>query len=54
VREIERSLIQEFEHSMYLRQEADYGLKFSAGGAQDVLENAEKLLVRAMTLLKIK
>ena len=26
---IERSLIQEFEHGIYLRQEADYGLKFS-------------------------
>ena len=26
---IERSFIQDFEHGMYLRQEADYGLKFS-------------------------
>ena len=54
VNEIERSLIQEFEHNMYLRQEADYGLKFSESGAQDVIETAEKLLVRAKALLRIK
>jgi uncharacterized protein (UPF0332 family) len=52
--EIERSLIQEFEHGMYLRQEADYGLKFSESGAQDVIETAEKLLVRAKAILRIK
>jgi len=54
VNEIERSLIQEFEHGMYLRQEADYGLKFSESGAQDVIETAEKLLVRAKAILRIK
>jgi uncharacterized protein (UPF0332 family) len=54
VNEIERSLIQEFEHSMYLRQEADYGLKFSESGAQDVIETAEKLLGRAKAILRIK
>jgi len=54
VDDIERSLIQEFEHAMYLRQEADYGLKFSAGGAQEVIESAEKLLRRASGILKIK
>jgi uncharacterized protein (UPF0332 family) len=52
--EIERSLIQEFEHGMYLRQEADYGLKFSEGGALDVIETAEGLLERAKAILKIK
>jgi uncharacterized protein (UPF0332 family) len=36
--EIEHSLLREFEHSMYLRKEADYGLKFSATGATDVIE----------------
>ncbi len=30
--DIEHSLIREFEHGMYLRQEADYGLKFSKEG----------------------
>jgi len=52
--DIEHSLIMEFEHGMYLRQEADYGLKFSEGGASDVIETAEKLLKRARTILKIK
>lgn len=52
--DIEHSLIREFEHGMYLRQEADYGLKFSEGGALDVIETAEKLLNRAKAILKIK
>jgi len=51
--EIERSLLQEFEHGMYLRQEADYGLKFSESGARDVIETAEKLLGRVLAILKI-
>jgi len=52
--DIERSLIREFEHGMYLRQEADYGLKFSESGALDVVETAEKLLRRTKLILKIK
>jgi uncharacterized protein (UPF0332 family) len=52
VNEIERSLILEFEHGMYLRQEADYGLKFSERGAQDVIETAGKLLERAQAILR--
>ncbi len=52
--EIEHSLIREFEHGMYLRQEADYGLKFSETGALDVIETAEKLLKKARAILKIK
>jgi len=51
---IERSLIQGFEHGMYLRQEADYGLKFSGSGALDVIENAGKILDRAREILKAK
>jgi len=51
--EIERSLLQEFEHGMYLRQEADYGLKFSESGARDVIETAGKLLGRVLAILKI-
>lgn len=52
--DIEHSLIREFEHGMYLRQEADYGLKFSESGALDIIETAEKLLRRAKAILKIK
>ena len=52
--DIERSLIQDFEHGMYLRQEADYGLKFSMSGAQGVIESAEKLFSRASVILKMK
>jgi len=52
--EIERSLIQEFEHGMYLRQEADYGLKFSESGALDVIPTAERFLQKAKALLKIQ
>jgi len=37
---------------MYLRQETDYGLKFSQGGALDVIETAEKFLRRAKGILK--
>ncbi|MBN2256201.1 MAG: HEPN domain-containing protein [Deltaproteobacteria bacterium] len=54
VNEIERSLIQEFEHGMYLRQEADYGLKFSGRGAQDVIDIAEKMLERTKSILKLR
>jgi uncharacterized protein (UPF0332 family) len=52
--DIEHSLVQEFEHSMYPRQEADYGLKFSENGALEIIETAEKLLKRAVSILKIK
>jgi len=48
---IERSFIQDFEHGMYLRQEADYGLKFSDSGARDIIESAEKILRRAKGIL---
>ncbi|MBM3789657.1 MAG: hypothetical protein FJW35_04800 [Acidobacteria bacterium] len=51
--EIERSLLQEFEHGMYLRQEADYGMKFSTRGAQEVIETAGKMLARTTSILKI-
>jgi uncharacterized protein (UPF0332 family) len=52
VNEIERSLILEFEHGMYLRQEADYGLKFSERGAQEVIGAAGRLLERARAVLR--
>lgn len=51
---IERSLVQGFEHGMYLRQEADYSLKFSESGALGVVENAEKMFAKVKGLLKAK
>jgi uncharacterized protein (UPF0332 family) len=51
---IERSLIQDCEHGMYLRQEADYGLKFSASGAHDVIEAAGTLLTRVKAILRVE
>lgn len=51
--ELERSLIQGFEDAMNLRQTADYGLTFSEEGAIDVMETAEKFLLKANEVLKI-
>jgi uncharacterized protein (UPF0332 family) len=51
--DIEHSLVREFEHGMYLRQEADYGLKFSENGAMDVIETAERFLKKAAAILKL-
>lgn len=53
-REIGLSMINSFRNAMDLRQEADYGLKFSEAGATETIENAEKLLARAKEILKIK
>jgi len=39
---------------MELRQEADYGLKFSETEAVDTVESAEKLLKKAKEILKIE
>jgi len=52
-KELERSLIDRFEDGMNLRQEADYGLKFSETGAIDNIDGAEALLARAKKILKI-
>jgi len=49
---VERSLFQDFEHGMYLRQEADYGLNFSETGAQSVIESAGTLLKRVAAMLR--
>lgn len=51
--DLENSLIESFEEGMDLRQEADYGLKFSEAGALDTIEGAEKLLKRTNELLAI-
>ena len=42
--ELEPSLISRFEEGMELRQEADYGSKFSETGALDTIDGAEKLI----------
>jgi len=52
-RELEPSLIDRFEDGMSLRQEADYGLKFSETGAIDTIDGAEKLLARVREILKV-
>ena len=51
--ELGKSLISRFADSMGLRQEADYGLKFSEAGATETVEGAEDFLKRAQELLKI-
>lgn len=51
-KELERSLIDKFEDGMNLRQEADYGLKFSEAGAAETIDGAEKLLEKAKKILK--
>ena len=48
------SLIRDFEHALYLRQDADYGLKFSKDGALNVIETAVKFYERAVVILKIE
>jgi uncharacterized protein (UPF0332 family) len=53
-KEIESSLITRFEQGMELRQEADYGLKYSETGALDTIEGAEILLCKAKAILKIE
>jgi uncharacterized protein (UPF0332 family) len=50
---LEQSLIQGFEDAMNLRQTADYGLTFSEEGAFDVIETAEKFLLKTKELLNI-
>jgi len=51
-KEIETSLIRQFEECMNLRQEADYGLTFSENGALDAIDGAEKLLAKSKQILE--
>lgn len=46
------TLLDSFEEGMELRQEADYGLKFSEDGALETVEGAEGFLTRAREVLK--
>jgi len=51
-KELGTSLISRFEEGMELRQEADYGLKFSETGAMETVKGAEEFLGKAKELLK--
>jgi uncharacterized protein (UPF0332 family) len=51
-KELERSLMGRFEDGMNLRQEADYGSKFSEAGAIDTIDGAEELLKKTNEILK--
>jgi uncharacterized protein (UPF0332 family) len=49
--ELESFLIQGFGDAMNLRQTADYGLTFSKEGAINVIETAERFLLKAKEML---
>lgn len=49
-----RGLIGRFEQGMELRQEADYGLKFSEDGAIETVEGASEFLKKAKAVLNVK
>jgi uncharacterized protein (UPF0332 family) len=51
---LEPSMIDSFEEAMNLRQEADYGLKFSKAGASETVEDAEIFIRRVEELLKVR
>jgi len=53
-KELKPTLIDKFEDAMNLRQEADYGLKFSQAGAKATIEGAEELLSANKAILGIK
>lgn len=50
--ELGLTTVNAFRDAMNLRQEADYGLKFSEEGAIETIENAEKFLAKAREILK--
>lgn len=53
-KELGLTMVNAFRDAMDLRQEADYGLKFSEAGATETIEAAEKLLKRVREILKVK
>lgn len=53
-KELGLSMVNSFRNAMDLRQEADYGLKFSEAGATETIENAERLLAKTKEILKVK
>lgn len=46
--------VRKFEGAMDLREEADYGLEFSEGGAREVVKDAEKFLHACRRILKCR
>jgi len=52
-KELGSSLIHQFEEAMGLRQEADYGLKFSETGAIDTIDGAKSFLKKSKEILKL-
>ena len=48
---LEEKFVQKFEDAMDLREEADYGLEFSEGGARKVLVDVEDLSRKAKRIL---
>jgi uncharacterized protein (UPF0332 family) len=53
-KELGLTMVNAFRDAMDLRQEADYGLKFSEAGATETIEAAEKLLAKVKEILKVK
>jgi len=52
--ELGQDLISMFEQGMELRQEADYGLRFSEAGAQETAEGAKSFLTKAKEFLRVR
>ena len=46
--------IERFEEAMDLREEADYGLRFSEEGAIAVIEGAKRFIEKTKAILKVK
>jgi uncharacterized protein (UPF0332 family) len=53
-KELTPTLTDKFEDAMNLRQEADYGLRFSQTGAKSVIVSAEELLQATRSILGIR
>ncbi len=49
---IEEEYLRIFEESMDLRESADYGLTYSKEAAEELVDNAEKLLEKTKSILK--
>ena len=51
---IKEEFIRKFEDAMDLREEADYGLEFSEGGAREVVMDAENLLRMCGRIIEVE
>lgn len=52
--ELSRSLLDDFQDAMSMREAADYGLIFSEEGARDVLATAEAFLSKTKSILRAR